>query len=209
MTKKISFFFLLLAFFLFASQKIEAAYLRFDPNSVNSSSGNSFDVKVVLEPGNDQVYSADIYVIYDSSLLKVTNVKAESLFSTVSHDESTSGKIYIAAMVNDPTQSISTAGAVTTITFQALKDGSEELSFDCANSKIIKNDANATNVLNCSQNTKSSITIGVGNTTTNTTNTTNTSPETLPKTGIFENVVKFSIPGAILLLIGGLLRLVV
>ncbi|GAB4219824.1 MAG: hypothetical protein Fur009_7700 [Candidatus Microgenomates bacterium] len=208
------FFSSLFIIFLFfgAVFSVEAAYLRFDPTSANSSVGNSFDVKIVLEPGSDQVYSTDIYINYNSSLLKVINVKAENLFPTVSHDESTSDKIYIAAMENDPTTYVASSGTVATITFQALVNGTANLSFDCNSSKIIKNDASGTNVLNCSQNGSFSITIGnsTTNTTSDQTNTTSdTLPEELPKTGFFDNVVKFSIPGVILLFLGGLLRLFV
>ncbi|MGB9883226.1 MAG: cohesin domain-containing protein, partial [Microgenomates group bacterium] len=161
--KKILLFIIVFLFFG-KIHSIEAATLKFDPTSINSNSGNNFDVKVVLDPGSDQVYSTDIYINYDSSLLKVVNVKPENLFPTVSHDESTAGKIYIAAMENDPTAYIASAGAVVTITFQGLKDGSGNLSFDCTNSKVIKNDANGTNVLVCSANDKATITIGTSNT---------------------------------------------
>lgn len=197
--------FIFFLFFFVLTKNIEAGYFRFDPSSINSSSGNNFEIKVILEPGSDSIYSTDIYINYDSSLLKVINVKSESLFPTVSNDTSNNGKIYIAAMVNDPTSSVSSAGAVATLTFQSLKDGSATLSFDCNNSKIIKNDVNGTNVLNCSQNSNASIVIGAGSSS----NNTSSLPQSLPQTGIFENVLKFSVPGVILLLLGSVLKLMI
>lgn len=212
--KKIIIIFIFFITFFIGTKNTYAAYFRFDPSSVNSSSGNNFEVKVILEPGSDQIYSTDIYINYDSSLLKVINVKAENLFPTVSNDISANGKVYIAAMVNDPTSYVSSAGPVATITFQGLKDGSGNLSFDCNNSKIIKNDVNGTNVLNCNQNSSASITIGAGgSTTTNNQSSNNSStdslPQSLPQTGVFDNVVKFGIPGMILLLLGSILRIVI
>jgi len=207
--KKIIIFNFFLLLFLFFSSSVEAAFLKVDPNAVSSSAGNNFDVKVILDPGSDAIYSTDIYLTYDQSLLKVVSVKAENLFPTVTHDESTSGKVYIAAMVNDPTSSISSSGTVATITFQGLKDGSGNLSFDCSNSKVIKNDANATNVLNCSQNISSSVTIGSGSNTSSNNNNSSTNLTSLPQTGIFENVVKFAIPGIILLFLGSALRFII
>jgi hypothetical protein len=208
--KKIILILILFLLTLFSTSGVLAASLKVDPNSVSSSAGNNFDVKVILDPGSDAIYSTDIYLTYDQSLLKVVSVKAENLFPTVTHDESTSGKVYIAAMVNDPTSSISSSGTVATITFQGLKDGSGNLSFDCSNSKVIKNDANATNVLNCSQNVSSSVTIGSGSSNTSSnTNNSSTNLTSLPQTGIFENVVKFAIPGIILLFLGSALRFII
>lgn len=108
-------------------------------------------------------------------------------------------------MVNDPTSFISSTGAVATITFQGLKDGSGSLSFDCNNSKIIKNDTNATNVLNCSQNNNVSIKIGNSSSSNQQENNDNNSdslPKSLPQSGIFDNVIKIGIPGILLILIG-------
>lgn len=202
--KKIFVWGFFLLFLIFLSKKVDAGYFRFDPSTINSPTGNNFEVKVILEPGNDQIYSTDIYINYDSSLLKVVNVKAENLFPTVSYDTSTNGRIYIAAMVNDPTSFISSAGAVATITFQGLKNESGSLSFDCGNSKIIKNDTNATNVLNCSQNNNASITIGGSSSSNGQENNDNSNslPKSLPQSGIFDNTIKIGIPGILLILIG-------
>lgn len=198
---------LLILFFIapYVFIKVEAASFSFDKTTATVNSGGTFQISVNLDPGSDKIYSADIYINYDANLLKPTAVSAGSLFPTVSNDISTSGKIYIAAMVNDPTAAISSSGTVATITFQALKDGSATLSFDCNSSKIIKDDANASNVLNCSANNSSTITIG---TTASDNNNSSEIPTELPKTGILENVLKFAFPGIIFLILGGALRLV-
>lgn len=203
--RKIIFYFFFIFFvFPYFFGFVKAASFNFDKTTVTVNSGESFQINVNLDPGSDKIYSADIYINYDAGLLKPTAVSAGSLFPTVSNDLSTSGKIYIAAMVNDPTAAISTSGTVATITFQALKDGSSSLSFDCNLSKIIKDDANASNVLNCSANNSSTITIG----TTGPINNSSEIPTELPKTGILENVLKFAFPGIVFLILGGALRLV-
>ena len=178
--------------------KAEAAYLRFDQTSASTNNGSTFQIAVVVEPGSDSLRSVDAYVLYDSSLLKANSVSSGSLFPTVSNDISTSGKVYIAGMVNDVGSSISTSGTLATITFQGLKNGSGTLSFDCNLSKVVKNDINATNVIVCSQNGTASVTVGSGG----------SSGGTLPQSGVFDNVVKFAVPGMILLILGGALRLV-
>ncbi len=184
-----------------------AASLNFDKSTVTVGNGGTFQIAVTVDPSGENVSSADVYVSYDATALKATTVAAGSLFPTVSNDISTSGKVYIAGLVNDAASSVSTAGTIATITFQALKEATSTLSFDCTTSKVVKNDINATNVLNCSQNGSSTVTIGAGGSSSNATPTPTTAG-TLPQSGIFDNVVKFAIPGIILLLLGSTLRFV-
>lgn len=184
-----------------------AASFKFDKTTVSTTNGGTFQIAVTVDPGSDALNSTDSYVTFDPALLKATLVTAGSLFPTVSHDESTSGRVYIAGMVNDPASSISTTGTLATITFQGLKEGTGTLSFDCSSSKIIKNDINASDVMTCSQNNSSAVTIGSGGSSGGT-NPTSGPVSELPQTGIFENVANIAIPGIILLLLGGVLKLV-
>jgi len=183
--------FFIVAPFMFSAQ---AASLNFNKSTATATNGETFQIAVTVDPDGDALNSTDVYVTFDSTLLKATEVSAGSLFPTVSNDISTSGSVYIAGMVDDPASSISTAGTLATITFQALKDGSGTISFNCDTSKIIKNDIDASNVITCSQNGTSAVTIG--------------EPVTeLPQSGVFDNVVHIAIPGMILLIFGGIFRL--
>lgn len=183
---------------------VQAATLKFDKTTATAANGATFQISVIVDPGSDALNSTDVYVIFDPTLLKATAVAAGSLFPTVSNDVSTSGKVYIAGLVNDPASSISTSGTLATITFQGLKEGTGTLSFDCNTSKIIKNDINASNVMTCSQNGSSTVTVGSGSAAAPAV----APPSELPQTGILDNLIKFAIPGAILLLLGSALRLV-
>lgn len=179
---------------------VKAASLKFDKTTVSVANGGTFQIAVTIDPGSDSLNSTDVYVTFDSTLLKATTVTAGNVFPTVTNDISASGRVYIAGMVNDPASSISTAGTIATITFQGLKDGTGTLSFDCNTSKIIKNDINATNIITCSNGT-SAVTVGAGGA------APTQVPNQLPQTGTFENVVKFAVPGIILLLFGSAARL--
>lgn len=183
-----------------------AASLNFDKTTATAANGATFQISVTVDPGSDALNSTDAYVTFDPTLLKATTVSAGSMFPTVSNDISMSGKVYIAGMVNDPASSISAGGTLATITFQGLKEGTGTLSFDCNTSKIIKNDINASNVITCSQNGTSAVTVGSGGG--NNVVPTTAPPSQLPESGIFDNVVKFAFPGAILLILGSMLRLV-
>jgi len=200
----------------FTYGSVNAASLQFDKSTVSVTSGNSFSISVTVQPGSDALSSTDTYVTYDASYLTVGTVTAGELFPTVSHDESTLGKIYIAGMVNDPTDSISSAGTLATITFQAVKTGSTSLTFDCSTSKIIKNDINASDVMTCSQNGSSAISISGGSSgSTNPTSAPastggddNSTTTELPQSGVLDSVAKIAVPGMLLLFLGSLLRLV-
>ena len=182
----------------------EAASLNFDKTTVTADNGATFQISVTVDPGSDALNSTDVYVTYDATLLKATAVSAGSMFPIVSNDISTSGKVYIAGMVSDPASSVSTAGTLATITFQGLKEGTGTLLFDCNTSFIIKNDINASNVIVCTQNGTSTVTIGSGGGEVVPT----APPSQLPETGIFDNVIKFALPGGMLLILGSVLRLV-
>jgi len=196
--------FIVLPVFLDGTQ---AASLKFDKTTATAANGATFQIAVTVDPGSDSLNSTDVYVSFDSTLLKATSVAAGSLFPTVSNDISTTGKVYIAGMVDDPASSISATGILATITFQGLKEGTGTLSFDCDTSKIIKDDINATNVITCSQNGSSSITIGSGGGVAPTTPPGNNPPSQLPESGVFDNVIKIAVPGMLLLLVGGIFRL--
>ncbi len=180
-----------------------AANLKFDKTTVSTTNGGTFEIAVTVDPGSDPILSTDVYVIYDSSLLKANSVAAGTLFSTVTNDVATSGKVYVTGMVTDTATPVTTAGTLATITFQALKDGSGTLSFDCNTSTIVKNDINTSNVITCSQNNSSAVTVGSGGGT----NPTSAPVSELPQSGVFDNVANIAIPGMILLIFGGIFRL--
>lgn len=217
MLNKLKIVFLAVFLFLISANfsKAEGAFFKFEPSNVNTSSGNNFEIKIILDPANDQITSTDIYINYDSSFLKPINVKSENLFPVVGNNLSASGKIYISGTPNDSTFSISSAGAVATITFQALKGGSTNLTFDCNESTIVKKDENATNVLNCNQNNSALIDIGGGGSSSSNnqnqplsgqSQSNNNPPQSLPKAGIIDDLLKISLPGLSLLLFGLFLK---
>jgi len=175
-----------------------AATLQFDPTSINTQVGQTFEVKVNVDAGSQEITSVDVYVIYDSNLLEIQSVNPGTFFNTVSHDTSQSGKVYIAGMVDDPATSKTGSGTLATLVFKAKTNGSTTLTFDCTagsttDSNISKNDLNATDLIQCDGNGRETVTVGNAE---------------LPKTGIFDNVLKYSIPGTILLLIGAATKLI-
>lgn len=198
----------LLIFFLMPvfSGKIEAGFFSFDKSTYSVATGATVEVQVTIDAGSDELNGVDAYIKYDPLLVSVDSVTDGSFFPTVTKETGTSGTAWIAGYVDDPATSKTGTGTLATIIFKGLKDGNVTLSFDCNSSKIVKNDINASNVLVCSKNTSASIKIGVGSSSPEP--TTAAPLSTLPKSGVFENVIKFVVPGAILLILGSALRLV-
>ena len=209
--KKILLFLILIFFFLPIFLVVEAAAFSFDKSSYSVDVGQTVQIQVNIDTGGEPVNGADAYINYDSSFLSVEDVSAGSFFPTVTNDTETAGKVYIAGLVDDPASPKTGSGTLATITFKGLKDGTVNLTFDCNNSKIVKGDTNATNILQCSSDYKAAIYVGSGSDGDSSSSSSNSSnnnqPQTLPKSGIFENLINFAIPGAILFLIGGGLKL--
>jgi len=205
--------FLLFLFFISSIiTSVKAASFSFDKNSYSVSTEQTVQVQININAQTDQINGADVYINYDNSFLSVESVSAGSFFPTVTNDIGTAGKIYIAGLVDDPASPKTGSGTLATITFKGLKDGTANLSFDCNNSKIVKNDVNATNILQCSSTDKAIVSVGSGNSglsdSTNNTSSSN-KPTTLPKSGVFDNLINLVIPGTILFLIGSGLKLLI
>ncbi len=206
-----------------------AATLNFDQSTINVSAGSSFQVQVIVNSGTDKVAGADAWILYDSNILKATSGVAGSYFQSASIDVNTPGKIYVGAVEVDTAtyKDAGTSGTIATITFSALKNGSSTLVFECQDSgetsKVDKyGDANVPNVIVCSQNGSSTVTVGSGSSSAPTAtpapgssaNPTSTPapggssapPPSLPKSGVIDNLINAAVPGAGLLIIGVVLK---
>lgn len=200
---------------------VSAASVKFDKGTVTVNANDTFTLDVVVDAGSDQITSSDMWVLYDSTFLQAQSASSGAFFPAVTNNI-TDGKVYIAGLITDPGTYKTGSGAVATITFKALKDGTTTVSYDCRadvsnSSKVIKNAVDPTNVINCAQNGTSIITIGAGgsvvptsavvaSTTVYNGNTT-TPATTLPVTGIMDELPRLSMIGGILVIAGIILRI--
>lgn len=191
---------------------VNAASLKFDKTTGTVAVGETINVAVQVEAGTEQIRGVDIYVLYDQTVLEATAVTDGGAFPTL-FKTLTPGKTYIAAGVDDPATTKTGSLLAATITFKGLKNGTASITFLCQTntgntSKIIKADIDATNIITCADNGSLSLTVGSGGTVGGSTNpTTAPLPTQLPRTGFFDEIVKWSIPGTVLILIGGAMRL--
>ena len=220
--------------FLPAFGVANAAVLNFDKTTTSVNSGETFSVDVKVDPGAEQITSSDIYVIFDNTVLSAEGVDVDTYFPTVLSDIA-AGRVYVAALVDEPTSFKTGIGTIASIRFKALKAGSTTLTFRCSStvldtSKIIKNDTSATDIIDCGGNGELAVTVGNGgSTTTNPVPTTIVSlpttgglgggstttssatlsarPTELPESGVFENVVRVVVPGVSFLVFGVFLKM--
>jgi len=195
-----------------AALTVEAAGIQFSPTTVTTTANQTFTVTTNINVGSDQVLSTDAYITYDGSVIEAQSVAAGTFFPIVTPNITT-GRVYIAGMVSDSASPKTGSGTLATITFKGLKDGSATISVDCSASKIVKNDANGTNLIICSDNNSSAVTVGAGSSggtndgTTTGGSSGTTAPTQLPRTGAFEDLAKLSQWGVVLVILGGVVRL--
>lgn len=212
----------------------EAAVLKFEPTSFTGAVGDTFDVQVKVDPEGEQISGTDVYVIFDSSIVTAENVEKTDLFDTINSTIDTD-QVYLNGIFTDGTSYIDAEGVMATITFKLNAATPGTLQFYCDTtqndtSKIVKNDVNATNVIECDNLTLFSMNGGTNQPASGTNPTTApaanptalpqtgqgqqttttggsqvvyvAAPQTLPQSGVFDNVINFAVPGGIMLLIG-------
>ncbi len=242
--KKKLWFITLITFFLFSLYlqlgfsvtAAGSATLTFDPETKSANVNDLIDIKTNVNAGTENILSVDGYIKYDSTMLEFQKFTDGDFFPIVTTEKISDGNLYIGAYVDDPATTKTGTGTFATVTFKALKKGTTTVKYFCdasvnETSEVIKDDIDATNIINCSGNGESLITIASSGGSTSPTSTptptstssSNDSDSTstggtggtdttdtvteLPQSGIVDNILRVSIPGAALLLIGIALKL--
>ncbi len=199
----------------------QAGVLLFDPKASSTSVGDTFEVNINIDPRSDKVSGSDIFILYDPAFIEPQAVSPGTYFPIVSNTIKP-GKIYISALVETSAQYQTGIGTIATVTFKANKVGTATLRFDCDLSRedgstVVKSDVNGTNTIECSGlNTHTATIVGLagsaGSSGTNGSGTSGTngsadgSVAELPQSGVYDSVLKLSIPGITLLALGLILK---
>lgn len=144
----------------------QGAYFQFDPAAANVKVGDQFDVKVVVNTYNKQVLSSEAYVLFNNTNLQVVSVQ-EGTFFPVTNYVTASNSVVIRGLVNEPAAYREGIGILATVTFKAVQNGVSQLTAYCNlqagnTSKIIENNIDAQNIIDCAGNQYSTITVGSG-----------------------------------------------
>ena len=160
----------------------------FEPSSTTIKKGQSFGVNLNVDPGAEAVAGADIYIDFNPELLTLESIVTGSYFPLVANVPST-GRLYIAATVENQGDSKTGTGTIATVTFKATQTGKANIAIDCDpaktdSSRLTKNDINATNILNCNALKTHTVTITSADAPPATPTTDNV-PSPTPTTGSF------------------------
>ena len=182
-----------------------AGTLDFDPDSTDVAVDQTFTVDIDIDAGTDQIASTDIYIDFDETFLELDTVTDGDYFPDVSNQPLT-GRLYIAGLIENPGEYKEGTGNVAQVTFKAIAQGSTSITFDCdtaetETSKIVKNDANATNVIDCDALAAHTVNITASD------GTTSTTTSALPQSGVYDEVLKYLSFGGVLLLLGIAMRI--
>jgi len=185
--------------------RVEAASLMFDPESSDIEEGETFSVDITIDAETKQVAGTDIYITYDSSIVSLQSVTGGDYFPLVSNIP-TADKLYISGVIANQGEYKTGTGTVATLVFKGDAEGTTNLEFTCdltqtETSKINQNDINASNIIDCSTLTPHTVTVGGGGTSATTT------PTSLPASGIYDDMVRYTALGGVLLVAGLGLRL--
>lgn len=206
----INFVFYISVFFAVSLVSVHAGSLSFDPEKTATKANEAFTVSVKIDAGTDQIAGTDIYITYDDSLLSLQSVTGAGYFPLVSNIPS-KNRIYISGVVANQGEFKTGTGTVATLVFKGLSEATTDIKFDCDltktdTSKVVKNDINASNVINCSVLKAHTVTIGAGSKPTGDTSANDEPDEDLPESGAYDKVIEYSVYGGALLLIGLALR---
>jgi hypothetical protein len=185
------------------------ASLLLDKTTYTVATGSTFTVDVSVDPGTDSISSTDAHVTFDSTVLEAESVAPGTYFPSV-NQTITAGKVSIFASVTDPASSKTGKGVIATITFKGLKAGTSNVTFYCDTtayntSKVIKNDVDATNIIDCTANSSATVTVGGGGG--GSPLTTPTPVTSLPQSGAAADLSMYAVMGMGLIVLGGIVKL--
>ncbi len=215
-TKLITAFLLMVGSFLVSGShtSVHAATLLFDPTSASAAVGSPIELGIVVNAGSDEILAVDAQIRYDKNTLEVETCVDGTFLKVARKDFGTPGQIYIAGIVEDPGSPVTGKGTMATCTFKVKGNATTNVMYACtpgetaSDSNVAKNNADATDVIQCPDNGVAVITAGTGlggaptATPSGTIGGTGDLPTQLPKTGIIDELMKFAVPGAILVAIG-------
>lgn len=192
---------------------VSAATLNFDPSSIKVKEGETFDVDIVVNTANAEVYGVDALFQFDPNAVEAT-VITPGTFLDVNHKEiKPDGKVYIVGLVNSPGEAVQGEDVLATVSFKAKKSSTSSLTYLCEindtrESNVLEASTDSPDLLECGQNGKTTIVVGDGtsaaptSSTSKTTTTTKTGGSELPRTGVMDTMIVAVIVGGILFVIG-------
>lgn len=216
--KKLFIILFLIAGFFVGS--VSAAYaaprLYFNPSTSSQTVGETFDVVVKVDTGQEETMAVDAIISFDATKLKVNQVVEGEFLPNFDYDlENSNGKLSIWNFAQDTLSPKSGIGDVATITFEAESSGDASVSYLCEEGNDTDSaiwDSSGNDLIDCASNGTATYTIGgTGGETSSptptptssatTTATTTATPSELPETGVETPLIIMGLGGVIVLLL--------
>lgn len=193
---------------------VEAATLRFEPSSVDTSSGETFDLDIYVDTDDSEVFGVDAVITYDSNIMQVEKITNGTFLDIGHKDYDEKGNIVVIGYVQNSGESVIGEDVLATITFKATKGGTGDVDFVCnvddkTESNIITNDLDSSDIIDCAASGKSVVVVDGGTSTSKSSSSSSSSSTTsgqLPATGVFEDMLMAIIVGATLFGLGIIAR---
>lgn len=160
------FFIILGSALIFPSRVLAAGKLTLEPASGSLMVNGTLKVKIQIDTGADKTTSADAYITYNSNQLEIVSIEDGGFYSNLFKNISAS-RIYVGGAETQPLSTKTGTGTLAILTIKGKQKGTAQLTFNCTagetnESNITKNDANATDIIDCSATTGGSYTITAG-----------------------------------------------
>ena len=197
-----------------------APRLYLDPSSGSQTAGDTFDVVVKIDTGEEEAMASDAIMSFDSTRLKVNQVVSGEFFPGFDYNvDNTAGELNIYTFSEQTLQTKSGEGELATITFEAESNGEATVSFLCEEGVDTDTaiwDASGNDLVDCASNGSGAYEIGgtaedettPTPTDTEATPTSTTAPDEptstpseLPETGIETPLMIMGLGGIIVLLL--------
>ncbi len=136
----------------------------FDPSSGDQVVGDSFEVVVKIDTGEEEASAADAAISFDATRLKVNQVVEGDFFPEFSYEiDNSEGRVTLWGMTEVHLEPVSGEGDLGTITFEAQSSGEASASFLCEDDSSLDSgiwDPSGNNLIDCASNGSGSYSIG-------------------------------------------------
>lgn len=151
---------------IFPSSVLATGKLTLEPVRSSLTVGSTLSVKIKIDTGTDKTTSADAWINYNSNQLEIVSIEDGGFYSNF-FKKIFANKIYVGGAEVDSLSSKTGTGTLAILTIKGKQKGIAQLTFDCITGKtndsnIIKDDVNATDIINCPATTGGSYTITAG-----------------------------------------------
>lgn len=97
--------------------------LRMTPAEKRVTQGDTFDISILIDTGEDSVSAVELFIAYDPAKLQIIELNASDMFPVMLLNPVLDNGSYHIALGSPPSSPLKGTGIVTTLSFRAINDG--------------------------------------------------------------------------------------